>query len=245
MGKITEVLESWPSVVAITHLPFSEDVYDPYFFITLDVYYTESIPEAEHRANVFDFTGGFETSGFNRKDRFLIGDIPFRLEYKDTHRFDEILNKWSSDARSLRDSGTYVFFRLINAEVLIDRSPWLGEVKAKLEQLPQAFWSVARNSAQVSMEHYLGDLSAAVLRQDLLFFQLSFAGFLKSALRTIFAVNKVFEPSLRHLWAQSKNLEILPDSFDGHMESLLREQNSSISQKREIAQLLAKRIIQL
>jgi hypothetical protein len=243
LDAIVNVVREWDAADTLTLIKLSDDFYDPYFFISLDLYFRGEIPDVQQRSQMFDFTGGFESSGFNRKDRFLLDEIPFRIEYKDIDRFDTIIRQSASEP--LRDSGTYMFHRLRSSEVMFAKSEWIEGARRDLAQLSGDFWASARSSAQVSMEHYLGDLAAAVIREDELFFILSLAGFVKSALRTVFAVNRRFEPSPRQYRQIALQLEILPDSFQGLLESLLRQEDRSMNRKREIAELLAKRIIQL
>ena len=92
VDKFTELLSSWAGVECITlneaALP---DTLDPYFALILDVFYSAPIPPAEERCRLYgDDIAAFESSGQNEKDRFLIGDIPVRLEYKKTAKIDEI-----------------------------------------------------------------------------------------------------------------------------------------------------------
>ncbi len=245
LDQIVQVLREWDSIDTLTHIQISDDIYDPYFFISLDVYYRGEIPDSKKRSEMFDFAGGVETSGFNRKDRFLVDDIPFRLEYKDIQRFESIIADSKANAVAIRDSGTYMFHRIMISQVIFQKTSWIDGARNDLRDLSEDFWQGARASAQVSMEHYLGDLSAAVIREDDIFYYVSLSGFIKSALRTLFALNRTFEPSPRLISDKAINLEILPDSFNGLLESLLRREDGPLTRKREIAELLAKRIIQL
>jgi hypothetical protein len=245
LDAIVNVVREWEAADTLTLIQLSDDLYDPYFFISLDLYFRGEIPGAAERSVMFDFTGGFESSGINRKDRFLLDDIPFRIEYKDISRFDTIIHDSLNQSVAIRDSGTYMFHRIVTSEVIFRKSGWIESARSDLAQLPGGFWAGARTSSQVSMEHYLGDLAAAVMREDELFYVYSLSGFIKSALRTVFSINRRFEPSPRQLKEEALLLDVLPDSFQGLLESLLRHEDRSWTRKREIAELLAKRIVQL
>ncbi len=245
LDTVVETLSAWDGVDTLTLMDFEKDIYDPYFVLSIDVYYLETLPDDEQRAASFSFAGGFETAGINRKDRFLIGDVPVRLEYKEMSRFEEIIGNSRDNAVFIRDSGTYMFYRLMESSVLVKKSSWLKASRSKLNSLGNGFWAAVRKSAQARMEHYLRDISAAVLREDDLFFLVSSGGFVKSACGALFAINKKFEPSPRQLLEVSTKLKVLPDVFQGLLESFIRHSDTSLSRKREVAQLLAKKIIQL
>ena len=76
--SITAILREWPSVDTVTMLLSGEDVYDAYFFVSLDVYSAGDIPDENARSKLFAHTGAFESSSISRKDRFLLDDIPFQ-----------------------------------------------------------------------------------------------------------------------------------------------------------------------
>ncbi len=242
--SITAILREWPSVDTVTMLLSGEDVYDAYFFVSLDVYSAGEIPDADERSELFAHTGAFESSSISRKDRFLLDDIPFRIEYKDIARFDFVLSGESESG--VRDSGTYTFHRLLNSEVLYQRTDWIDRTRRRLAELPDSFWKRVRSSFESRMEHYLGDLSAAVVRDDRLFFVISSAGFIRSVCSTLFAVNKRFEPSARSLARAVLELPVLPEPFEGRFDSFLRDDaDLTWERKREIAELIARSILAL
>lgn len=245
--RIVGVLKQWPSVDTVTLVETgSEDIYDPYFFVSLDVYYSGDIPEEDTRRAEFCDVFAFETLRLTRKDRFLLDDIPFRLEYKDIDRFSRIIRGAQEAGGSFRDNGTYMFYRLKHGRVLHQRSEWLSEVRKDLDSFTDEFWQMLRDAFQARMEHYLGDLSAAVIREDDLFYLISAAGFIRSVCSVLFAVNHRFEPSGRLLYEETRALPVLPESFHGRFDSLLRADRSLTSERRaEVAELLAKSIISL
>ncbi|WP_041402820.1 hypothetical protein [Salinispira pacifica] len=243
--KIVDVVSSWSCCHTITLMENERDFYDPYFFVSLDIYYEDEIPSAEKRAEAFVFAGGFETAGLNRKDRFLVDEIPVRLEYKNLDRFDTLLNDSLESSASLRDSGTYMFYRMMESEILYAKSDWLVEARKSLEHLDDRFWNLIKQNARARMEHYFGDVSAAVMQKDELFFTISAGGFVKNVCGVLFAANKVFEPSPRLLLERLSDLKSVPDDFQGLLESFIRHNDTSLTRKKEIAGLLAKRIIQL
>jgi hypothetical protein len=245
LDKTVQVLAEWDAVDTLAVLPYEDDIYDPYFFISLDVYFTGELPDAAQRAAGLSFAGGYESAGLNRKDRFLVGDIPVRLEFKDMSRFDAIIANSLDGDVFLRDTGTYMFYRLMESDILFNRSDWMNENRKRLRGLSDDFWAAARKSAESRMEHYLGDLSAAVIRDDDLFFMVSASGFVKSVCGAMFAINQRFEPAPRQMLEMSSSLPVKPDVFQGLLESFIRHSDTSLNRKREVAELLAKKIIQI
>jgi len=135
--RFAGVLSSWEGVECITlneaALP---DTLDPYFALILDVFCSAPLPGADERCRAYgEDVAAFESSGQNEKDRFLIGDIPVRLEYKKTAKVDELINIACDDHESLwliKDSGTYGFYRLANCEVIYSRTNWIHNVRERL-----------------------------------------------------------------------------------------------------------------
>ena len=243
LDQVVGVISQWKGTDTLTLMQNEHDLYDPYFFISFDVYNTGDIPEVAERIEAFSFAGAFET--LNRKDRFLVNELPVRLEYKDIKRFDDIIDNSISSSIPIRDSGTYMFYRVMTAKVMYAHSDWLERARERLSALKDSFWEELRKSAQARMEHYLGDLAAAAMVEDELFFMISASGFITSACGTLLALNHEFEPPPRQLYKHTLELERKPDTFQGLLESFLRHKDTSFARKREIAELLAKRIIQL
>ena len=247
VNQVVSVLENWEAVDTITWVDTGyEDIYDPYFFISLDVYCSGEIPAPDVRETELPDVFAFETLKLTRKDRFLLDDIPFRLEYKDIDRFNRIIQGTRGPEGAFRDSGTYMFYRLKHGQALYQKSEWLNEVRKDLESFSDEFWNMLREAFQARMEHYLGDLNAAVVREDDLFYLVSSAGFVRSVCSVLFAINHRFEPSGRLLYNETRSLPILPESFNGRFESLLRSSSAlSSSRRAEVAELLAKSIVAL
>lgn len=239
--KITEQIFRWDAVDTATLMATPDDLYDPYFFLSIDIYYRGELPGAEKRREAFSFAGAFETETSNRKDRFLMGDIPVRLEFKDIARFDEVVRGSADAPVSLRDSGTYMFYRLQNARILRKRSEWLTEIRGDIEHLRPEFWTSICDAYRARMEHFVSDLGASVIQDDSLFFLISAAGFIRSLCSLLFAVNRKFEPSGRTLAKDTLALSVLPESFRGRFDAFLRaESDVPRERKFEIAGLLAK-----
>lgn len=240
-GRISE----WDVVdtVALAEV-VDEYLHDPYFFLSLDVYYRGVLPDVDTRMGVFSDAGAFESSSVTSKDRFLIESIPIRIEYKDMSRIDDILKRTNENMWVFRQSGTYMFYRLQTAGVLIAQSDWLDRVRDSLAELPDEFWERLVNAGRATMEHYLGDLMASVLRDDSLFYLLSSAGFMRSLLSLLFVLNRRFEPSGRALYQKALELPALPENFTGRCASFLRDDPEfPPTRKQEIAELLAKSVI--
>ncbi|MFP4374857.1 MAG: hypothetical protein ACLFPO_11040 [Spirochaetaceae bacterium] len=247
VNRVVGILKRWEGVDTISLVDTGfEDIYDPYFFVSLDVYCSGDIPDPESRQRELIDVVAFETLKLTRKDRFLLDDIPFRLEYKDIDRFNRIIRGAHGAGGAFRDSGTYVFYRLKEGQVIYQKSEWLNEVRMDLDAFSEDFWHMLREAFQARMEHYLGDLAAAVMREDDLFCLISSAGFVRSACSVLFAINHRFEPSGRLLYKQTCNLPVLPESFRGRFESLVRSSQAlPPSRRAEVAELLAKSIVAL
>jgi hypothetical protein len=246
-AKVADIIREWPSVdsVVLGEL-ITEDLYDPYFFLSLDVYHSGLIPEAEDRKKSFAFGLVFENSQAGWKDRLLIEDIPVRIEYKNMNRIGDLIDGKDGLLASIRDSGTYLFYRILNSNILYDRSGWILRVRERLKAMPQPFWNLLRASFQTRMEHSLSDLGAAAIRKDTLFFLISISNFLQSACSVLFAINHRFEPSFRLFSHQVQELPVLPETFHGRFDTLLRSgPELTPARKREIAELLTKSILNL
>lgn len=235
----------WDVVDTVTIAETAEgDPNDPYFFLSLDVYSRGDIPDVDTRMRLFSDAGAFESSSVTAKDRFLVEEIPVRVEYKDISRIDEILRKTSDNTWVFRQTGTYMFYRLAGARPLVSKSDWLNSVRESLQSLPSEFWSRITAASRATMEHYLGDLIAAVVREDVLFYLISSAGFIKSFLSLLFVLNRRFEPSGRMLYEMVWELPELPENFKGRFESFLRDDPEfPASRKRELAELMAKSVV--
>ncbi len=246
VSSVAERLETWPSMDTITLVESGTNTNDPYFFVSLDAYHRGELPEEEERRAVFQDTVAFESIHVTRKDRFLLHDIPIRIEYKDIRRFDEIIRAAEGNRGIYRDSGTYMFYRLKECTILKQKSDWITEVRKDLDAFTPNFWETLRNLFQARMEHYLGDLHAAVIREDPLFYLVSSSGFIRSVASVLFAINRKFEPAPRSFLDRLPELPTLPDSFHGRFDSFLRiESGLTPDRKFEIARLLAQSVIAL
>lgn len=247
ISQVVERISQWDAVDTVTVLEVGEDYYDPYFFFSLDLYCRGEIPAPEQREAAFEDAFAFESLAAGRKDRFVLNDIPIRLEYKDIDRFDYIIRNATTDGTEpARDSGTFMFYRLKNARTLMQHSDWLDQARAELDKLTDGFWNGVRLAAQARMEHYLSDLYAAVVREDDLFYMVSSAGFIKSLCSVLFAINRRFEPSARLLAEQVGELPVLPEPFAGRFESFLRSENGlKPAQRYEVGELMARSVLAL
>jgi hypothetical protein len=251
VDRFTGILSSWEGVECITlneaALP---DTLDPYFALILDVFCSSSIPEAEDRCNFYgDDVAAFESSGQNEKDRFLIGDIPVRLEYKKTGKINELVKIACDDHESLwfiKDSGTYGFYRLANCNIIFSRSNWIHDVRKRLENIGDHFWTEMRSTVQSKMEHFLSDLGAACFQGDKFHYLIASAGFIKTACLTLFCINKRFEPSHRAYYKQVLELPVLPGSFPAEFQTFLDNNDAvDLDSRFYLAKLIAQKIIML
>jgi hypothetical protein len=248
--RFTEILSAWKGVECITLNEAAEpDPLDPYFALILDVFCSGSIPKPEERCRLYgEDVAAFESAGISEKDRFLIGDIPVRLEFKKTKKIDELIDIACSKHESLwfiKDSGTYGFYRLANCEVVFSRSKWIHDVRKKLESIGELFWAEMRNTVQLKMEHFLSDLGAACFQNDKFHYLIASAGFIKNACLTLFCINKRFEPSHRAYYNQVSGLPVLPESFSAEFQTFLNDDGADLDSRFYLAKLIAQKIVLL
>jgi hypothetical protein len=251
VDRFASIFSQWQGVecVSLNEAALS-DTLDPYFALILDVYYRDSIPLPEERQRLFgEDLEAFETSGKGNKDRFLIGDIPIRLEYKLIRRIEELTTIADTRLESLwliKDKGTYGFYRLTQGEIVFSRNDWIRDIRRRLADLGDEFWQSMRNAHESKMEHFLSDLGAALVQEDNFFYLISSAGFIKNACLTLFCINRRFEPSHRAYYKQVLDLKELPDSFRAYFESFLRaDPEMTMERKFSLAQHLARGIVAL
>jgi hypothetical protein len=250
VDRFTELLSSWAGVECVTlneaALP---DTLDPYFALILDVFCSGNIAGSEERCRLYgDDVAAFESSG-QEKDRFLIGDIPVRLEFKKAAKIDELVEIACNDHESLwfiKDSGTYGFYRLANCEIVFSRSNWINDVRKRLDSIGENFWVQMIGAVQSKMEHFLSDLGAACFQGDKFHYLIASAGFIKAACLTLFCINRRFEPSHRSYFKQVCELPVLPESFSAEFQTFLEKTTSDdLDSRFYIAKLIAQKIVML
>jgi hypothetical protein len=249
--RFVGILSSWPGIECIIlNEAALQDTLDPYFALILDVFYSAPIPGPEERRPLYgqDLLA-FETSPRTLKDRFLVGDIPVRLEYKSTAKAEELADIAGARLESLwliKDSGTYGFYRLVTGDILFSRTGWIGLIRQRLERLGDSFWQGMREASQSKMEHFLNDLGAACFQNDAFHYLLASAGFIKEACLTLFCLGRRFEPSHRAYFKQVLELPCLPDSFPADLENFVRQgPDISMERRYSLAQVIARRIVDL
>ncbi|MDR2660342.1 MAG: DUF4037 domain-containing protein [Spirochaetaceae bacterium] len=248
-SRFSQMLASWDCVECVSlneaALPAT---FDPYFALIIDVFCDGAIPDVFTREERYgNDVSAFESSG--NKDRFLIGDIPVRLEFKFTKNIDDVVSIAVEDNERLwmiKDLGTYGFYRLCNGDILFSRSGWIDKIRKCLSALNDNFWTVMRNANQSKMEHFLSDLGAALIQGDEFFYLMSESGFIKTACLTLFCVNRRFEPSHRAYYRQVMELPVKNDTFCAQFETFLRnEDDITMDRRYALAQLIARGIITL
>jgi hypothetical protein len=237
VDRFSDILSEWPGVECITlNEAALSDILHPYYALILDVFFSSPIPGAEERRRLYgDDVTVFEHSGRNEKDRFLIGNIPVRIEYKFTGKTEEMVSLADTKPDSpgfIKDSGTYGFYRLVNGEIIFSRNNWITGIRKRLEKLGDPFWTEMRGVVQSKMEHILSDLGAASFQQDDFFYLVSSAGFCRAACLTLFCINHRFEPSYRAYYKQVKELPLLPDSFCTEFELFLRRDSGMTGERK-------------
>ena len=245
--RLTGVISSWPGVECVLSCEAAEaDVLDPYFALVLDVYCSGRVPDDEIRQAAFGDPGAFESSRGREKDRFFLEGLPIRIEYKRCSIVDEIQEKRFDLMWVYQSSGTYFFYRLAEGKVLFKRSDWIDRVREGLKDTPDEFWLGLKETHLFKMEHSLSDLGGAALKDDRYFFIVSLAGFLRSTVSTLFAVNRRWEPSDRHLTEALMALPTLPEDFQGRWDMLIRTDGSvEPERKYQVAQLIARSVFAL
>ncbi|MDR3130781.1 MAG: DUF4037 domain-containing protein [Treponema sp.] len=249
LDRLVPILSRWPGVECISlneaALP---DTLDPYFALILDVFYTEGIPlSGERKSRYGDDIAAFETTNMEKKDRFLVGDLPVRIEYKSLVQIEELVSFLDAKRESIwliKDSGTYGFYRLARGEILFSRSGWIKKIQNRLLAPEDEFWFRLREANQSKMEHFLSDLGAALIQEDDFYYLISSASFIKYACLTLFCLNRRFEPSHRAYYRQVLELPELPESFSVRLETFLRG-NPEITMERKysLAQLIGRSIV--
>ena len=245
--EIVQIIQKWETIDTAALAEFAEtEVYDPYFFISLDIYHDGEIPPFEARKKVFRDAAVFESSKARQKDRFLWEGLPVRLEYKEKAYVEDIIVNYGIYEAFYRRIGTYPFYRLNTSDVVFNRTDWMESIRSSLEELPVEFWTFLADVGQKTIEHSLADLQAAALAGDEYFFIQSLAGFLTSVSRLLFAVNRRFEPSGRTMGKAVSELGILPENFRGRYSSLLRQDSGlDLQRKAEVAELLTRSLLPL
>ncbi|MCL2721654.1 MAG: DUF4037 domain-containing protein [Treponema sp.] len=249
--RFTEILSNWEGVECITlNEAAHSDTLDPYFALILDVFCCASIPQPNDRCRLYgDDVAAFESSAQGEKDRFLIGDIPIRLEFKKTDKINELVDIAFSNHDSLwfiKDSGTYGFYRLANCDIIFSRTNWIHDVRKKLGSICDQFWMQMRGNVQSKMEHFLSDLGAACFQNDKFHYLIASAGFIKTACLTLFCINKRFEPSHRAYFKQVCELPVLPESFVAEFRTFLEDNtNKDLDSRFYLAKLIAQKIVML
>jgi hypothetical protein len=254
-SSITEAVSRWDSVECVTLGEHSEaDVLDPYFALVIDVYLRGSPPTVEERqaayAAALGQPGAFESSVSRSKDRFFIEELPVRIEYKNIALLDNAIARSKGPDAELvwviKNSGTYMFYRLQHSRVLYQKSDWIERVRRGIAELSPAFWDGLRDACQSKMEHYLSDLGAASCSDDGYFYSVSLAGFVRYTAASIFMANKRLEPSHREMTKKLAELPSLPEDFLARWDSLLSSCSDLDSmQKYKLAELLALGVINL
>ena len=249
VDRFAGILSQWPGVECVTlNEAALGDILDPYFALILDVFFSSPIPSVQERCQLYGSdVAAFESSGLNEKDRFLIDDIPVRLEYKLTGKVEELISIADTKMDSLwliKDSGTYGFYRLVNGDIVFSRGKWIHTIRKRLENIGDAFWAEMRGAAQSKMEHFLSDLGAAVFQGEEFHYLLASAGFIKTACLSLFCINRRFEPSHRAYYKQVLELPLLPSSFPGEFEGFLgSDPGDSMERRFSLAKLIAKSIV--
>lgn len=241
IDTLQNVIASWTDVNCIlAGKALKEDILDPYFVITLDVYYKDTIPDSEKRNVLFDYPGAFETSPKQDKDRFFIDELPVHIIYKKQSIVEEYLNNYK---KLFQEGTTYSIFRIFNADIIYNRDRWIFNIQEQFSKLTEVFWGQLFKYNIYKIEHFLTDLGAAVLKQDDFFFLVSLSGFMTSCAAALFARNHEWFPYYRKLNDYLCKLPIVPENFSRYWNDILNSTKLTQEKRYQLAQLLAKEII--
>lgn len=246
VDQLQAALEAWQEITAVGLHAYGDDLYDPYFSLSFDVYTKTPVRDPSARELAFGDVGAFESSLLTHKDRFLLNDIPVRLEYKLTERFDGLVSAAMSGECRLRDARTYAFRRVVDAEPVISRGEWFATMRASLTRLPERFWAELRASQEATAEHLYADVSAAAMRDDSFYYTMAAGRFIVGLCALLFTINRQFEPSPRRFHGEVLDLPALPDSFPANLESFVRQESGlSMAQRAELAELMVTSVLSL
>ncbi len=244
LDGLVGTISKWNGIAAIVLGEVAKDeTYDPYFIIALDVYIRGDLLPSNDRREKFDHPGGFETSPIYPIDRFLVGELPVSVHYKDVSRMSLLVKRVEQQTWVFRSESTHLLYRIQNGQILYSKGKWFEQLKQRLESIPDGFWKSIMETARFSLDLCLNGIGAAVYRADNLYYQISASGFCQSLCSYVFALNKCFEPTGRLLHDHIRELKILPDEFLGRFESFIRPDAKLLPERKfEVAQLLAKSI---
>ncbi|THB66391.1 MAG: DUF4037 domain-containing protein, partial [Spirochaetaceae bacterium] len=220
------------------------DILDPYFFMRFDVYANGQLPSADMRIQSFHFAGGFESSPFHNKDRFLVQDIPVRVDYKGVAELPQPDQPDSLVRFISREEGTYPMFRIAESQLIYSTSDWFSQLQERLNNIDACVWNTLVDFFMRRVEHHLADYGAAVYRDDIIFQRIALAGFIRGLSSALFAINRRFEPSARGIMRLLFDLAELPEGFDGRFQVLL-EDGQNAERRFEIADMLTRSTLNL
>jgi hypothetical protein len=220
------------------------EVYDPYFTIDLDVFYDGELLSSNKRAEFFGNPAIFETSPVNPVDRFLTGNLPVIIYYRELTRVDHIFERIEEQKWIFRKETTNMLYRLKNGQVLYGRKGWIDTIRKHFTAMPLSFWKNIIDSCKFLIEHYLREIHVSAIKDNNLLYQNSLSCFIEGVCSCIFALNREFEPSPRLLYHYLCSLKNLPDGFLNRFEILISpKEEFTMERKGEVATLIAKSLI--
>lgn len=249
--KINQLVETLlqalagPDVECVQRIPYHGGGMpsSPLFCMKLDLYYRGGLPAYPDRLAALE-PHFLETALSKPKDRFFLDGVPVHLEYKEVARVDEDLEDLLGSTPRLES--TYGLFRLYHGIPVHSKSPWIQGVKARLENLPESFWSFQRTNLSSRLEHQTSDLAAAHFNRDGLYFDIALARFLETLTELLFVHNRHFLCPPEEIKFQLDGLEDLPPGFTGYFDGLLREEAGFDRERRlALARHLAEGVLAL
>lgn len=232
-------IQTFGTIEGVLVLDSDLDQYDPYFVILIDVYVRGPLAGPAKRQEVFSKAGAFE--GNERKDRFMMSDLPIHIEYKDAERFDAI----TDGHMEAFIEQSYALRRLMTGMVLSDTKGYIQGLRNTLQEIPPGFWEKMSRRFCSKLEHYLEDMLAASGRNDKLHFILAKAGLLESAVAALCALNHAFVPSHRQMGEMLHGIPRVPDGFIPKFDTLVSWDAEPMNRQAELASLLVKKILSI
>jgi hypothetical protein len=240
LSIVNKILESVPHIgdfLGLIVMENTRELYDPYFIVSIDVYLRGRPVPVQVRQALFEYGGAFEAT--EHKDRFLIDEMPVRIEYRDIDHYEGL--KSADYCAFVQDS--FALRRLVSGTIMQDSQGILESLRAKALELPATYWNEATNLVEQRLDHALEDMKSASVNNDELLFSISKARVLEQFVALLCSLNRRFLPSPRDYANEILELNKRPDDFLGRIRTLLSWSAEPISRQTELAELIVEELL--